>query len=328
MIVDTDRPITISEELDVVDLLGISDILLDNKKVSFRARGWCMHPASRNRDILEFTSVDIRQIEIGDGCLFHNRARLYCHKVTQKYPAYIITQQDGPQNPIYSYQIIGKLVSVKRNGKTYPYDSNFDLDASRENRFNLYYHADIFVRKNRKILVNFIKKLQGLRFYMLVAKAIFREKHYLLGTVSKQQPFYKPLNYLEISKQRSDEIQSFIKDSEEISAFHILAKIGDKAAGRLAIANYYRPEFPQAQWWLSQISVRIRYGGLGIETELMNEVLRIAKILRINKLFSTVGKNNSSFISLLRKNGFKVISSEDNKNEIVLALDLDSIKNE
>lgn len=331
MITDINRPITISEELDVIDLLGISDILLDYKKVRFRARGWCMYPGSRNRDILEFVPTDIREIEIGDGCLFHNGTRLYCHKVAAKHlegnSQYVITQQDGPQNPIYSYQIIGRLISIKRNGKICRYDPGLDLICNFKNQFNLYYRLDIFIRKSKKILANLIIELQCFKLYTLIARVIFKERYYLLGVVNKSQSFYKPLNYLGISKRKSDKIQSIINDSEEISAFHILAKIGNKAAGRLVINHYNRPEFPQAEWWLHQISVRIRYGGLGIETELMNEALRIAKILKIRKLFTIAREHNSFFIRFLTENSFRVVSSKDKEKEItVLALDLDSMK--
>jgi signal peptidase I len=138
-----------------------TDLLRSGILVRFRAPGYSMHPTILHEDVITVEPVDASAVKVGDIILYRDQQSLIAHRVVKienKSDIHTDSQSSAltPQscfilrgdarpisdNPITAEQILGKVVSVERNGRCLnPYSLKVKLAvyvrrlASRLKRF-------------------------------------------------------------------------------------------------------------------------------------------------------------------------------------------------
>jgi signal peptidase I len=119
----------------------ISDLLTNGLKVKFRAPGYSMYPTILNGDEITVEPTKPEVIEIGDIILYRDHQNLIAHrviKILKRSEKNSRSAPQGPQgrsssetlqfilrgdarpvcdDPINAEQILGKVISVERNGR-------------------------------------------------------------------------------------------------------------------------------------------------------------------------------------------------------------------
>jgi signal peptidase I len=96
-----------------------AEVLRASGTLHFRATGWSMLPAIRPGDLLTVERVDG---EIGEGevILFSRDRRLFAHRVIAGEQNSVTTRGDtmaAPDSPVSREEVLGRVVSILRNGK-------------------------------------------------------------------------------------------------------------------------------------------------------------------------------------------------------------------
>lgn len=107
-------------------LLLATQILAERNVLRFRAHGGSMYPFVRDGDVLQVEPVRLSSVRVGDVVLFQDAEdRLTVHRVIgmsrDGKGAALVTKGDSryrPDWPVYAEQILGRLTSVSREGKT------------------------------------------------------------------------------------------------------------------------------------------------------------------------------------------------------------------
>ena len=128
----------------------ISDLLTNGHRVKFRAPGYSMHPTILHEDVITVEPVDASAVKVGDIILYRDQQSLIAHrfikilkrseKNSRSAPQGPLDRSDSPtgvitstsetlrfilrgdarpacDDPINAEQILGKIVSVERNGR-------------------------------------------------------------------------------------------------------------------------------------------------------------------------------------------------------------------
>ena len=114
----------------------ISDLLANGLKVKFRAPGYSMYPTILHEDVITVEPVRPEEVQVGDIVLYRNENSVIAHrviKIENKSSIHTDSQSSviSPQSffilrgdarpacddPINAEQILGKVVSVERNGR-------------------------------------------------------------------------------------------------------------------------------------------------------------------------------------------------------------------
>lgn len=115
------------------DLLGLSRALLeDGKSVRFQAKGRSMHPFIQDGDIITVGPVENSSIKIGDVVLYSTADdSLIVHRVLNKYTKddtiTMLIKGDasfGPPERVNSQKVLGKILSIERNGRERKLDTS------------------------------------------------------------------------------------------------------------------------------------------------------------------------------------------------------------
>ncbi len=104
----------------------LSRKILGNKRnFRFCATGTSMFPMIRSGDVATVTPADPEDISSGDVVLYHAGERLYIHRVIsvrrEGPDTWLIARGDNlkyPDPPVHMSQVLGKVISVERNGMT------------------------------------------------------------------------------------------------------------------------------------------------------------------------------------------------------------------
>lgn len=107
-------------------LLLATQILAERNVLRFRAHGGSMYPFVRDGDVLQVEPVRLSSVRVGDVVLFQDAEdRLTVHRVIgirrDRNRVALVTKGDSscrPDSPVYPEQILGRLTSVSREGKT------------------------------------------------------------------------------------------------------------------------------------------------------------------------------------------------------------------
>lgn len=96
----------------------VSQIITKNK-FTIKCSGSSMKPIFQNNDILYFNKIPFPQIRGNHILMIRKNRKLFVHRVIYKNQQYIITKGDNnlkSDGKIFSRQIIGKVMSIKRGG--------------------------------------------------------------------------------------------------------------------------------------------------------------------------------------------------------------------
>ncbi len=107
--------------------------LLTQKKICFKSQGNSMLPLLLDNDQIFLKKVRFSQIIVNDLILIKLCRRLITHRVIYKTPKYLITKGDNnPQSDgrVYSRQIIGKVVKIKRGSREFTPESLYLIQST------------------------------------------------------------------------------------------------------------------------------------------------------------------------------------------------------
>jgi signal peptidase I len=125
----------------------VSDLLNIGHRVRFRAPGYSMYPTILHEDVITVEPVKVESIKVGDIVLYQSENSVIAHRVVKienkgdihtdsqssalsPQSCFILRGDARPacDDPIYVEQILGKIVSVERNGRCIdPYSLKFKL---------------------------------------------------------------------------------------------------------------------------------------------------------------------------------------------------------
>jgi signal peptidase I len=95
------------------------EVLSRGRALRFRAKGESMSPLIRNGDVVQLVPVK-GKISLGDVVFYRSSyGNTIVHRVVQRRREIVITKGDSsptPDQPVLSKQVLGRVVSVEKNG--------------------------------------------------------------------------------------------------------------------------------------------------------------------------------------------------------------------
>ena len=259
--------------------LDIGRVLADKDGVTFRAQGTCMYPTVRPGDILTIQSRAAANVAIGDIAVCRTPDYLFSHRVIKKGELegkpYIATRSDrareGSDAPTFDDNLLGVVVSIKRNGKPvslvpthYPwlirqyYNQRLAYIQAKE---RLMLRLSIFlVKKDANIFYKFI-----IRTWFLLARPRL--------TYMVKVPLNASLGDAVFRRFEPDEFDpEMVWNNRKVGSWTIAVHLNDKnKAG--AWLTFVRDEADN--WCVAESHVRLRYRGAGLENMLMSQADKI-----------------------------------------------------
>lgn len=141
--------------------------LLKSQPFPLKSQGTSMIPLLQSNDMIYFKKISFNLLKINDIAIIQLKNKLIIHRVIYKTNKYLVTK--GDNNPesdskIYSHQIIGKVVKVKRDGKEFDPNQIYLLQSS------LYFQEIIKIKNAfEKAKIDFVF-LKGLPLHLYFEK--------------------------------------------------------------------------------------------------------------------------------------------------------------
>lgn len=240
-----DHPL--SDRLTLTDVPELSDLLLRAGKVRLRIASRSMAPTLQPGDEIAVEPVSIDALRGGDLVLFEHQGALICHRLVEVSgtPPTLLTRGDAQGcggERIDQHQVVGKVVAVQRR----------TLWVGLK---------DTLQRTLLPFLLRWLPHLQGLRAYRLLLRP------FIVPFLTYQLGLAQGSRWYQWQELRTANGLPTLPPS---SRHHLLvAKLRRNMAGRAYLTR------TDAGWQCTQVDVRIRYRGLGIESDLT----RVAHLL-------------------------------------------------
>lgn len=229
----------LSDTLTFADLLEVADLLLKFDRVRLRITSRSMVPALRPDDEIVVRPVPLEQLRVGDIILFEHNGQLICHRLVEKRDEVTwLTRGDdagGPGEQVGQDQVLGKVVAVRKRGVW--------LAAK-----------DALQRACLPFLLRWLPRLQRLKAYrVLIRPLVSPFLSYRLGLAQGARWY----NWQELQKDKR------LPLLPRSGRPHLLiGKRGKDVVGWSVLS------FRNSEWWSEDVYVRLRYRGLGVETDL------------------------------------------------------------
>jgi len=114
---------------DIYSILHEKEIL---KSVKFKAHGGSMMPFIKPGDLVSVEPVLNEKLNVGDIVIFHSGELSIIHRMLFQYSrggsTWLLTKGDSvdsPDAPVHSSRVLGKVVSIERNGRKLDLNSPF-----------------------------------------------------------------------------------------------------------------------------------------------------------------------------------------------------------
>ena len=120
---------TVLREVDEMTRFGavLQRALADGTRVRFRAAGVSMHPTIRDGEVITIAPIRAGEVSRGDVLLCRHQKRMLAHRVVgltaRGDERLFLLQGDakaGCDAPVAARDVVGKVVSVCRNGREIP----------------------------------------------------------------------------------------------------------------------------------------------------------------------------------------------------------------
>ena len=177
----TNDPMTIPSSLGPYHLFADVCVGLLNlgQSVRFKANGWSMHPTICDGEMINVEPVLPCQVRHGDIILYRSPRRITAHRVVhiQREVNSVLSPQSSllrfytrgdslgvPDSPLTSDQILGKVFSVERNGRTV---------ALNGNRAIIIQEMRLLLFTFKRFVVHALRQMKGLflRYNSLLKKS-------------------------------------------------------------------------------------------------------------------------------------------------------------
>jgi GNAT superfamily N-acetyltransferase len=287
-----------SEQLDLTDLLEISDILLRNQKFCFRVASWSMSPTLRRGDQVIVEPVSPTEFLEGDLILYHQNGRLICHRLVAMERTgpelRLITKGDSAtvcDAPLQPESVLGRVVWVR---------PSWHCAGSLSKR------VDCWLARLRDEVAQGLLALQRLRSYRRMMRALLsRCVAYYVGIPEGRRWF----RYHRIGGRRPTEAL------EGHQRLHLVAKLARICVGSMRVTA------SGEGYWIDHLYVRIRYRGLGVASQFISFASTLAAQSEVGRLLAEIEKPNRTAIRLFESAGFRLYPSAQSASRLILVRD-------
>lgn len=255
--------------------LELGRVLADRDGMTFRAKGTCMYPTVRAGDVLRIQSRPAAEAQVGDIAVFRRLNYLFGHRVIDKGEAdgraYVVTRPDGTQegceNPIFDEDLLGVVVSIERSGRTVPLQPRAYKWPMRS--YYAWYaalHSALSIRMAR--WASKLEALQAWGPYKGLAKLWVALRHpRRVYRVRLPMPALGEAVYREVTPEAFDLHQDWRGRPLRrwTLALHLDTEREPAATAIVALG-------PDGGWGVTELSIRPRYRGVGLESALIRQI--------------------------------------------------------
>lgn len=299
-----------------------AEVLSAGGAFRFGARGWCMRPFLFPGDTVTVGPVNSSELKQGMIVLYRGAwGGLACHRVVRidssggDEAAAIFVRPDaaGPDELIKSACVLGRVVSVERDGKRYPLDHGrlawAGLLRVRSTLGGLLIAAP--ARVPRYIAARAIPRLQRFRSYRRVAARCVRDRvRVRVATTRDVVDLGTIYGWDALSPDSTTET----RETEALRRMaadgcHVFASLRGKPAGAASLRRFPGDEDVSSDWWLFDLIVRVRYRGAGIGERLVRVALETARHKGAARVNVRVESANVAALALYGKLGFEQAST-------------------
>ena len=283
------------------------EVLAKGSTFQFRALGSSMFPFIRSGDLLTTKAVDPTDIAIGEVLLYQREGRSFVHRLIKKKiidGVHLFTTHGDhltfSDPAIRSSQILGKVISVERNGRMIHLDTPFQrmwgrFLASTSSWFGLPFQ--VFERPFqllRRVSSRMNLRLNKFRLIRKIKRSIFPEISYRMASSS---------DVPSLARFYETDVKEFLEEIDEGSK-HYLAEKGNRVVGGLTAGSAWEKITPDHRCWIMGLFVAPRYRGAGIAEHLLAKALSTLKEQGIDQIFINLFENNLPAFNLYHKLGF------------------------
>jgi hypothetical protein len=264
----------------LLNALEITRELANRGKTVFHAQGTCMYPTVRPGDVLHIESRTVEKTALGDISVCRGPGYLFGHRVIGKGVhldrPYILTRPDrtrqGDDGPTYDKDLLGVVVSLERKGRRLPVPKqphSQPMGAYRATWVRLYEYA----LHERFRLSSILALVQQRTAYRRLAGRWLT----ITGTNTAfdvRLPFRAHRVhdvYSALSPEDFDPAATIWQGRPVFFWTLALVCHGNKRPAADADFVLRPPECAHAGWWLHDLRVRVRYRGIGLETDLIRQ---------------------------------------------------------
>lgn len=301
-----------SNSANIIDLpQQLSQALINNDMIVFKAISWCMFPVIWAGDILKVKPIKPEDARLGDIVFYKSAGRAYSHRLIriykQKDRLYMITGGEREyRNNKFSDRagipidnILGKIIKVVRGSLCFsPNEVKLNLRNSIKGRLKLSIWT--LVHKIKQNVAKIFIKLQGFKLYRYFFKILIKDKLALIVGTSLMKNkreinnfcFYR--RFIDFSKVFASEKGLYI----------ISAKIKNWPVGNISL--FFDTDSPNRKACvLSNFIVRIPFRGGGIGRQLLENALYLCNKSNIAVVKVNLSREDKIAYKLFSKLGFE-----------------------
>jgi len=263
----------------VIASLDMGRVLADRDGVTFRVHGMCMYPTVRPGDVLRIQSRTVAEVAVGDIAVWRGPDYLFGHRVIGKNERdkrpYIITRPDRSRNgsdaPKSDEDLLGVVVTITRNGKPVPLRPTpypWPVRCYYATRLALTEAAE----RTRLWLGNALPRAQNYAIYRKMARAWLAMARPRI-TYAVQMPLNAKLGESVYRRLTPDEFDVQKDWRERRVERWTLALHWNGGRQPAAVATFVRNS--SDEWRVAEMSVRLRYRGMGLDDKLVRQAKSI-----------------------------------------------------
>jgi len=297
-------------ELFIADIFDWVKPVAANNLLKLRSHGVCMYPYLRPGDVLCIQAKTTDQIQVGEVAVFKKGDYLCAHRTISrgilKDKPYIVTRSDRAEEcddgPIFGEDILGVVSDVERKGKK----ADKEAPRTRAMSSNIYLKWHILKKKFLAVTIRCISPVQRNRVYRKISQFWFVISRKNIN-LSIRVPLNLKINSKFYQEATLKDLKLFLSETSNlraIAAWSMVASVDSKFAG--VISFLHKPQdCPFSGWWIVDLTVRIRYRGLGLEERLLNEAEAILNEFKAKELLVSLLKDKDFKREVFAGFGFK-----------------------
>ena len=304
-------------KLDDDDFAGLSaQILRQGDSFQFRARGSSMTPFIRDGDLLTIAPVDVADLQIGDVVLYRTRHdRVVAHRVAGRAleDGELVLETRGDarldsDSPVPADCVLGRAVRLQRGARVLTLDRGpRRLGARLWIRVHpLRRVAARLLRGTKELALRLLQALQSLPPYRRLARSSVRARaRYRPASTRDAEDLQQLFGRQSLPGIRgSAGVFARRIAAGESDGLALLATVGDRVAGCVAMRRFPDDQSLYPGWWLLGPVVRARYRRAGIGGRLLRLALEGAAVEGATWAHLLAREDDIATRALARKAGF------------------------
>jgi len=271
-------------------------VLEKGKLFRFQAPGFSMYPFIRNNDIITIAPLTDRCPSAGDVVAFIHPdiGKLVVHRVIDCSDNTFLIKGDNtgmPDGLVPRENIFGTVILVERAGRNAVAGLGYGRGAiALLSRYGLLQGFIWIMRLPRKVGGAGLHKAQEFVIYRRFARNLRPDL-----TILKADD--KDMNAVHTQWDSEIQLEPYRRNPE---VTNVVAKHGNTILGFIQLVHHPDSHHPYTGFWLSSLTVRAPYRGMGIGRELVMRVILIAQEEGATALSLLVSEKNRPAIALFR----------------------------